>query len=188
MRTLLLLALVTGCDLLTLPAPASNGPEATAISATRLVLAPDRGPPIDAVRVQVALGAHARPTRADVTTATLAGASPRIFAANANLATLPLVIVEPETTRTVDLYFALPAGASSVAITWPLVTSNGPFEVHALLEVDDDVSPEQVRDRWWFAPGYAWSTFRHADGIITREPPRAATIHELDRERDCDRW
>jgi hypothetical protein len=182
MRTLLLLAVVSGCDLLALPAPATTGPDAAAISATRLTLAPDRGPSIDAVRVQVALGAHVRPTRADVSKATLAGATPiRILGANANLTTLPLVIVEAETTRTIDLYFPLPAAASSVAITWPIVTSTGPFELHALLDVDDEVSPEQLRERWWFAPSYAWSTFRHADGVITSEPPRAATIHEPER-------
>ncbi|MEO8554346.1 MAG: hypothetical protein ABI678_30430 [Kofleriaceae bacterium] len=92
------------------------------------------------------------------------------------------MIVDAETSRTIDLYFPLPAVARSVAITWPLVTSNGPFELHATVEVDDDVAPEQVRDHWWFAPGYAWATFGHAAGIITRAAPRAATIHELERD------
>ncbi|HUJ60386.1 MAG TPA: hypothetical protein VLX92_17915 [Kofleriaceae bacterium] len=217
MRTLCLLAVVctAGCDQLSNVGSIGSSaeqPETTGIhwatphdgvelsAPGKVSLVPDRGAAIDVLHVRVALTSRAGTVSGDASTAALVipgYATAHPIAVNAPIATLPVALIDPSTPTTLDLFFPLPADRAGPGVfAWSVSTPHGVVAVRAALPLDLAAPASSLAgQRWWFAPTYGWTTFRHQDGVITVQPPRSATISgavESDDDRaipnPCDEW
>lgn len=132
---------------------------------------------------------------------------------NADVATLPIAILDPGERRTIDLYFPLPdlpdrGGPVRFALTWPIsaparVVRNAWFErAGAAAQPRPSLVAAGSGRHWWFDPAYPWPAYRHRPGIVTSRPPsyvavtRAPRWEEMPpdtgdhepRETECERW
>lgn len=133
---------------------------------------------------------------------------------NSEVATLPVVILDPGERRTIDFYFPLPSdvadrgGPVSFALTWAIhapvrVVRTAWFErAAAVTQSGRQLAPAGGGRHWWFDPRYPWPAYHHRPGIITNRPPsyvlvtRAPRWVEMPlptddpepRERECDQW
>jgi hypothetical protein len=124
------------------------------------------------------------------------GSVVRPIAINATSATLPFVVAEPGGREIVDFYFASPE-SGTLRFAWTASTVKGALAIGAAVQpgVDAGQGPQVTLGAakgWWFAPTYAWATYRHEDGIITTHPPTAATVHGADDKEPvtagCNEW
>ena len=178
------LLFTTGCEAATaLGIFETNG---AVTSSTNVVLTTETGEDISATRVRVVLATRDQPLRVDTRAARLVTSIGAVPPLAANAATpVPLVALEPRTTATVDLYFA--GGDDAPTFNWTIAGT----ALRARIEVDD-AAPKLAGMNWWFSPNHIWATFRHQDGVITRRPPRFATVRaasdDADCEPPCDQW
>jgi hypothetical protein len=163
-----------------------------------VTLVPDMDQAIGALHVRVAIGGQARAVTADGANARLETpvGSVRPIAINASSATLPIVVAEPGGREIVDFYFASPE-SGTLRFAWTASTVRGPLAIRAAVQpgVDAGQGPRLTLGAakgWWFAPTYAWATYRHEDGIVTTHPPTAATVHGADDKEPvtagCNEW
>ncbi len=156
-------------------------------------LTPDEGAAMATLHLRAVIRnlADDRPWALDVTRARLAmadGAPVGATFVNAELATLPVVILERGEHALIDFYFALPAelarrGPASFALSWPMNTPAGTI-VQAWFDRDtavardhDDLGPAPgAGPDWWVDPGYPWSTYLHRPGYAVPRPPREVRV------------
>jgi hypothetical protein len=105
--------------------------------------------------------------------------------ANADVATLPIVIVEPDARVVVDLYFAVPDGVTDVTeleVRTEIATVDRRLDWHGRV---DAVPPALARTggpvagwgrHWWSDPAFAWTTYHRRPGIATQRPPADVTV------------
>lgn len=133
---------------------------------------------------------------------------------NSDVATLPVAILDPRESRTIDFYFPLPSdladhgGPVSFALTWPF---NMPAHIVRTAWFERAAAITQARrqpdaagwgQHWWVDPRYPWPAHRHRPGIATDRPPsyvivtRAPRWEQMPpdaddpqlRENECDQW
>lgn len=191
-----------GCELATEPvvrtATSQPDPVAYTVSSTGAVwLDPDLGSPIRVEHVRVELEPEDFMT-AEIADAELVadGVSMRALAVDADLATLPAVLVDPGQRAVLDLYFPA-TDAADRELVWTVATGRTSIVIRGELDAIDDVVLGAA-EHWWFSPSYPWPTFRHQDGRITSRPPTTARVRRenvVDNVRDlpppeieCDEW
>jgi len=208
-------------QLVVLPATSDAGAQLQLASLGVAELTPDDGIAIAAlhVRATIANTSRDRPWAIDVSKARLdvVPASPvRPTFVNANLATLPIAILDPGEQCVIDFYFPLPpelaarGGPTSFALSWPV---NVPDRVvRKAWFLRGAAAPQSIGDLargagwglyWWFDPKYPWSTYDHRSGtvvprppehvLVTRpprwdEPPPGLPPEERPRETECNDW
>jgi hypothetical protein len=204
--------------LVVLPASMNEGAGLQLASHGVAELTTDDGAAISTLHVRAVITNTTRdlPWALDASRARLELASGEVAPAfvNADVATLPIAILDPGERRTIDLYFPLPpelsdcGGPVSFALTWAInsparVVRNAWFERAAAAARPGlgHVATGSGR-HWWFDPSYPWPAYRHRPGIVTSRPPSHVTVTRaprwdelaLDvddpdpRAIECDRW
>jgi hypothetical protein len=157
-------------------------------------LDPEGGPPITTLHVRIAVenASDHVPWTIDYsrTTLDIRGES-RVTAAfiNGEAATLPYVTIERGQHALADLYFPLPARMHGEAdlpsfdVTWQVATPDRLLESRTRFErarvgvaATTPTPPLGRAHKWWFDPGYSWSTYYHRPGYAVPRPPRHVTI------------
>lgn len=160
-------------------------------SAGIAVVAPDAGVPIALVHVRATLintGRHL-PWRFDPAATVIAigtGNVARPVLANADVASLPIVMVEPGTRVIVDL-FAVPPGGTVVdpavvgfGLRTRIATPDRTLDLTALRAPRVPGSDRAILpgsgSTWWADPRHAWSTFDRSSGAIATRRPAIVTV------------
>ena len=155
-----------------------------------------------------------QPWALDVSKARLELASGELAAAfvSSNVATLPVVVLDPKERRTIDLFFPLTpdlieqGGPLRFALTWAVDTPARAVRVASFDRASATADPGLVvagwGEHWWFDPAYAWPAYHHREGVITPRPPRYVVVTRAPRWeelpvdvddlesilRECEQW
>jgi hypothetical protein len=155
------------------------------------------GQTIDAmhVRMVVANAGDLAPWTVDIPNTVLMTGPTRshAIAVNADIATLPAIVVATGEIATIDLYF--PRGDGELQLAWRVTTPTS--EIHERTRFagaarEHAAQPAGSGSHWWFAPSYPWRAYFHRDGILVPRPPESATVTRPVRharaENPCDEW
>jgi hypothetical protein len=160
------------------------------VSAGIADVTPSDGAPLAMVHVRVAL-ANPDPAlawRFDVRSTWIdvgAGATAHVVMANADVETLPIILVEPGTHVVVDLYaVAWPTRLDRLVVRTRAASPDRRYTLVARLATPvaaSDASGERgtpvgTASTWWADPAFPWTTFRRASGRITPRAPTGAVV------------
>jgi len=150
-------------------------------------------------RIAVTNNASERPWNVDIAGATLRvnGSEARTLLANSDLPTLPIALIGRGEARTIDLYFAPPAGIrdeedlAELDVHVPIAASDRRSAVSAHFTRREPSELTGARkpavrlagsgSHWWADPSHAWPSFHRSSGAIAPKAPEHAVVIRLPR-------
>jgi len=208
MRTATRLALVVAAGFCA-PRPASaaepaRDPARIAVATAGMFeVTPDEGPALDLLHVRLILSNHGRavPWRFDPPSTRIdlgRDGVTRPVLVNADVDTLPIVMVDPGARITVDLFAVVPArllarpdALDALTIRTRIATPDQHRIVTARYErpsplfawIIPAAASVGVAHNWWANPRYPWLSAQRADGPIHGRPPGTATVQRRNTRR-----
>lgn|SRR5689334_1158122 len=185
---------------------ASDPARMTVASAGIFEVAPDEGPALILLHVRLTLANDGTrtPWRFDPPATRIdlgRDGVTRPVLVNADVATLPIILIDPGARVTVDLFAVVPArvlarpdGIDRVTVRTRIAT---PDERRVLIAsyarpaptfawvalATTDAATVGTAPHWWASPHYPWQTVRRADGPLHALVPSSAVVHRRNTRR-----